>query len=258
MTMSHAHCDRTALHNALIMSLRVIGSTAGARNALMSGIARALLCGEDMSLNSHDMVINFLSKRSLMTEKDSMLDQILDRAVSQHVPSHGWTRKSMQVAAEELSLSPASCGAIRGPGALVQYFNERCNDELEKILRKEAEKAEEHDGSHETETSRHDKLLFGLTQRITMLTPVRQLWASALAIQATPGEAAYAVENVKRLSDCIVRYAGDSSLDLRWYTQRAIVGSVYSAAEVYSLTDTSEKLEDTIGFIDRNLRLLHI
>ncbi|KAI8105818.1 hypothetical protein M9434_000398 [Picochlorum sp. BPE23] len=235
------------------MSLHAIGSTAGARKALVSGIARALLCGQDMSLNSHDKVINFLSKRSLMTEKDSMLDQILDRAVSHHVPSHGWTRKSLQVAAEELSLSPASCGAIRGPGALVQHLNEQCNDELEKLLNKEAEKA--HD---ETQTSRHDKLLFGLTQRVIMLSPYRQLWASALAIQATPGEAVYAVENVKRLSDCIVRYAGDSSLDLRWYTQRAIVGSVYSAAEVYSLTDRSEGLEDTIGFIDRNLRLLHI
>eukprot|EP00889_Picochlorum_renovo_P001557 jgi/Picre1/28587/NNA_003989.t1 len=165
------------------MSLHAIGSTAGARKALVSGIARALLCGQDMSLNSHDKVINFLSKRSLMTEKDSMLDQILDRAVSHHVPSHGWTRKSLQVAAEELSLSPASCGAIRGPGALVQYFNERCNDELEKLLKKEeAEKA--HD---ETQTSRHDKLLFGLTQRVTMLSPYRQLWASALAIRRLQG-----------------------------------------------------------------------
>ena len=190
-----------------------------------------------------------------MTEKDSILDEILDRAISRHVLEHGWTRKSLQVAAEELSLSPASAGAIRGPGAIVQYFNERCNHELEKILSKEAEKAKE---LGETQRpNKHDGLLFGLTQRIAMIIPMRQIWASALAIQATPGEAGYAVENVKRLSDCIVRYAGDSSLDIGWYTQRAMVGSIYSAAEVYSLTDTSEGLEDTIGFIDRNLRLLY-
>ena len=41
------------------------------------------------------------------------------------------------------------------------------------------------------------------------------------------------------LIDDIWHLAGDTSVDASWYTKRAALGALYSATEVYMLTDFS-------------------
>jgi ubiquinone biosynthesis protein COQ9 len=41
---------------------------------------------------------------------------------------------------------------------------------------------------------------------------------------------------------------------MRRYSKRALLGGVYMASELYMLTDYSPNFEDTISFMDRQLR----
>jgi len=54
-------------------------------------------------------------------------------------------------------------------------------------------------------------------------------------------------------ADAIWRALGDTSRDYNWYSKRATLAAVYSAAVLYWLGDTSEGDADTAGFIDRRI-----
>lgn len=49
--------------------------------------------------------------------------------------------------------------------------------------------------------------------------------------------------------------AGDRATDMTWYAKRASLGMVFSATELYMLTDTSPGWEDTWAFLDRRLQV---
>jgi ubiquinone biosynthesis protein COQ9 len=47
--------------------------------------------------------------------------------------------------------------------------------------------------------------------------------------------------------------AGDKSTDMSWYSKRATLAAVYTATELFMLTDVSPDFEDTWAFLDRRL-----
>ncbi len=56
-------------------------------------------------------------------------------------------------------------------------------------------------------------------------------------LQANPLNAATALKQRAQLVDDIWHAAGDRSSDMDWYTKRALLGAVYTTAELYMLTD---------------------
>lgn len=58
-------------------------------------------------------------------------------------------------------------------------------------------------------------------------------------LQAHPMNAATALKQRAVLMDDIWHAAGDRSTDMDWYTKRALLGGVYTATELYMLTDYS-------------------
>lgn len=92
-----------------------------------------------------------------------MMDQLCDKAL-EYVPTYGWSKRSLNKAAEELGLSPAIVGSLtRGPAELVEYFHAVCNQELVDILSKKCE---------ETDDLR-EMLVFGLKTRLSMVLPYK-------------------------------------------------------------------------------------
>jgi len=47
--------------------------------------------------------------------------------------------------------------------------------------------------------------------------------------------------------------AGDKSIDLNWYTKRGILSGIYTATELYMLTDKSTDFKSTWEFLDRRV-----
>lgn len=70
---------------------------------------------------------------------------------------------------------------------------------------------------------------------------------------AFPSNTATSVAELARLADEIWFLAGDSSVDTSWYTKRASLAAVYSAAEVFMTQDQSSGFIDTEKFVDGRL-----
>jgi len=175
-------------------------------------------------------------------------EEILEKALAS-VEKYGWTRDSLQQACVDLGISPAAAGALR-PGDLVHYFNKKANEELADELRR-VRKEELLMGG-----GRRELLMAGIKARLTLLLPYRHSWAQALAVVLVdPKDVEYSLQNARDTSDIIWRFAGDTSLDMAWYTKRILLGAVLQSAEVYLLTDAS--LEDTMAYVDRCLGLVH-
>src|SRR6185312_15228448 len=66
-------------------------------------------------------------------------------------------------------------------------------------------------------------------------------------------EAAPAARLIYETVDGIWYAAGDTATDFSFYTKRAILAGIYSAALLYWLDDRSEDFSETRAFIDRRL-----
>lgn len=77
--------------------------------------------------------------------------------------------------------------------------------------------------------------------------------AQALAIMAQPTYIPASTHELWSLADEIWFLAGDTSLDMSWYTKRASLSAVYAATEVFQTQDQSTELKDTEKFLDARL-----
>ena len=74
-----------------------------------------------------------------------------------------------------------------------------------------------------------------------------------MAVIAAPNNAATAVSLMYELIDGIWASVGDQESDRSWYTKRLTLQVVYTATELYMLTDKSEGHADTWAALDRRM-----
>lgn len=70
---------------------------------------------------------------------------------------------------------------------------------------------------------------------------------------AQPSCVTTSVHELFLLADEIWYLAGDKSVDVSWYTKRAILSAIYSSSEVFMTTDRSVQFVETERFLDRRL-----
>jgi hypothetical protein len=74
-------------------------------------------------------------------------------------------------------------------------------------------------------------------------------------VQAQPGNVLEALRLRAVLVDELCHGAGLASADMSWYGDRAMLGAVYSSAELFLLTDGSPELADTWQFLARSVKV---
>ena len=172
---------------------------------------------------------------------------VLEAALVQ-VPAHGWSVRAIREGAVSLSLSPAIAASFkRGEAELVEYFVRKCNAALAKQLDDERETVLASMGDTET------RLAYALNERLKMVQPFARSWPQALKVQAHPHNFPESVRNLAELADEVWHACGDDATDLTWYTKRMALAGVYSASEVFMLTDYSPNFVDTKAFLERRL-----
>ncbi len=62
------------------------------------------------------------------------------------------------------------------------------------------------------------------------------------------------MEQLAQITDDVWHAAGDKSTDYNWYTKRGLLAGVYTATELYMLTDYSPGFADTWDVLDRRLK----
>ncbi|CAK9209629.1 unnamed protein product [Sphagnum troendelagicum] len=168
-------------------------------------------------------------------------------AAMAHVRRLGWMEAALVAGARDVGLSPSIVGSFqRKDAALVEFFMDDCNHKLQEQLE-----------GKEKELSNMllaDRIASIVRMRLEMNVPVITKWASALSIQANPLNAATALKQRAQLVDDIWHAAGDRSSDMDWYTKRALLGAVYTTAELYMLTDFTPGYRDTWTFLEGRIK----
>lgn len=174
-----------------------------------------------------------------------LTSMILDKALSHHVPSLGFTHAALVAAARDLGLSPSITailergntggsgsstdgasisGSSSQEGRLISHFVARCDAQL--MLQLHARKDEL------AAMPLRKRIATAIRLRLEMLQPHIERWPDALATLARPQNSAGAVKQLGVMVDDVWHALGDSSTDLRWYTKRAVLAGVYVSTQV--------------------------
>ncbi|XP_024541711.1 ubiquinone biosynthesis protein COQ9, mitochondrial [Selaginella moellendorffii] len=201
--------------------------------------------GVEDEKESHKHKASHESKKQKEKEEDDEKRRVLNAALT-YVPTLGWTEAAIAAGARDVNLSPAILGAFhRKEAALVEYFMDESLDELTDAVEEQSEELEK--------LVLHERLAKVMRIRLEMQAPYISKWAQALSIQANPINLPVAMKQRAVLMDEIWHSVGDRSTDWDFYSKRAILGGVYTAAEVYMLTDYSPGFRDTWTFTERRI-----
>ncbi len=169
-------------------------------------------------------------------ERDVAIEAMLP-----HVPFDGWTRKALAMGLRDAGM-PADEVDLLFPLGVVDMVATFC-DWADRRMTEAAASLEE------PRVSRRVKATIAL--RFQQNREHKEAIRRAIGILALPANARHAMACTARTVDAIWHAAGDRSADFSWYTKRAILTGVYSAAVLFWLRDRSEDDADTMAFLDR-------
>jgi len=180
--------------------------------------------------------------------KSPLAERDRDRLIEAMLPDvafDGWSYAAVRVAARQLGIAAAEAEALfaRGAPDLVAAFSRWADRGMLEWF--EAAPPEQ-DG-----TAARIKRALGL--RFEVVAPWREAVRRSMAVLAMPLNAPLGLRLVYETVDGIWYAAGDTATDFSFYTKRATLAGIYSAAVLYWLEDRSEGFADTQAFIDRRL-----
>ncbi|OVA04226.1 COQ9 [Macleaya cordata] len=168
------------------------------------------------------------------------------QAALRHVLRLGWSEASIISGAKEVGVSPSIVGSFpRKEAALVEFFMDDC---LQRLI-------DRIESGEDLKNLIHSDRIAKLIQiRLEMQAPYISKWAQALSIQAEPMNIPTSFKQRAVLIDEIWHAAGDQASDIDWYVKRTVLGGIYSAAEVYMLSDNSPDFRDTWTFVRHRVK----
>jgi len=196
---------------------------------------------ENPTADSSSSHTNYTDKydKGLTEEEFQIRLQILQAALN-HVNSKGWSTDALKEGASDLGLSE-SISSLCTAYDLVEYFQRYSNHELDKYLRGVDKK--------------NKSLYSSVEQRLKFVVPVIDRYHEAMAISLEPSNVPRSLQVLRELADIIcIHGLGDISTDLRWYTKRTGVISLYVATECCMVQDKSENFQETWNFLQRRVK----
>jgi ubiquinone biosynthesis protein COQ9 len=169
----------------------------------------------------------------------------LIEAMLPEVPFDGWSRAALRAAARRCGITAEEARALFPGGAadLVAAFSRWADQRM--LDRFEALPL--------TDTRISDRIARAIATRFEIVAPWREAVRRALTVLALPYNAPHAGRLIYDTVDAIWYAAGDAATDFSFYTKRATLAGIYSAAVLYWLEDRSEEFVDTLAFVDRRL-----
>ncbi|CDK29818.1 unnamed protein product [Kuraishia capsulata CBS 1993] len=177
---------------------------------------------------------------------DTIQTKVLAAALS-HVPTTGFTERSIDLALNDLSLSPgvrSSFNFSHGPVmSLVLHHLKTQRVRLQ----------QNHVAVIDGAKDEYGALLKLVQFRLLGNEAVLPHYHEALATIILPSNVASSLEELHALSDDLSWYAGDASNDFKWYAKRLSLSMAYVEAELFQLGDKSEGFKDTLEFVASKL-----
>ena len=174
----------------------------------------------------------------------------LTRACMLHVPFDGWSKRSLELAAEDCGIDRSDIYRIlpRGVEEAVEIYAHLADEDMVLVF-------------NELMSDRKTAVQ-GMTAKIKLMILLRLEQASShkevvrktLQYLRKPSHAKLSQSLLYDTIDRIWRAAGDDSTDFSFYTKRGLLGAVYSATLLYFLGDNSGSMDNISDFLDRRLK----
>ena len=168
-------------------------------------------------------------------------DRLLDAALT-HVPFDGMNERALLAGARDLGMSPdlARVHFPQGGASLAAAYHRRGDAALARAL-----------AAGPRAGRIRDRIADAIWQRLALSD--LELVRAGATIMALPQNAALGARLMWETADTIWNGIGDTSDDVNWWTKRATLAPVFSAAVLYWLGDTSAGHAETRAFIDRRI-----
>jgi ubiquinone biosynthesis protein COQ9 len=175
-------------------------------------------------------------------------------AILPDVPFDGWSQRALRSAARRAAIPIEEATALfpRGAPDLIAAFSHWADRQM--LLRLDAglpaaAGAEPVGLSH--------RVALAIHLRFEVLLPWREAVRRGLSVLALPQNAPLGLRLLSDTVAAIWEGVGDHPADFSFYTKRATLAGIYSAAMLYWLDDRSPNFEDTDAFVERRLADLH-
>ena len=190
---------------------------------------------------------------------ESMRQQIVEKALG-YVPTMGWTEAALAQAATDFGLPPLNHRIVsRGPVEMVDLFLAKKRIHVKEFmvaasLAQEGEVEDEgiQDGD-EADNSNDDMVYKAIEAHLDFIAPYVPSWPSAISLMIHPDELPRLLELSSEVAGDLCEYADIKAARTDWYTERALLLSVFASTELYMLTDQSDGFKDTKDFLKRSL-----
>ncbi len=166
-------------------------------------------------------------------------------ALLPHIPFEGWTRQSLNRAADEAGLSAGeqALAAPRGVPDLIRAFFDRA----------EAQAAREISAVELSEYRVHERVALGVKIWLDALQPHKEAARRAAQRGFLPWGSYAALERTYHVSDMIWTAIGDTSTDYNQYTKRALLASTVPLIFLHWLDQEDE--EKLMAYIHKRLKI---
>lgn len=173
---------------------------------------------------------------------EGLRESLLDAALL-HVAFDGWGAATLAAAARDAGIDGALAAVICPGGAsdLAADYHRR-GDRL-MLARLAAEDL--------SALRFRDRVATALRFRLDAAD--REVVRRGAALFAMPQHAGKGAALIWGTADAVWKALGDNSRDINWYTKRATLAAVYSAAVLYWLGDESDGQAETWAFLDRRI-----
>ncbi|WP_298222200.1 COQ9 family protein [Acidocella sp.] len=172
-------------------------------------------------------------------DKAALIDTL-----AQNAGFDGWTVKSLRMALTSLGRDPAEANLAfpGGRAEMIDAYFTLGDERMITSLRGQM------DSSGLTARVRA-----ATAKRLELMNGEKEAVRRAMAWLALPSQVPRLTQIIARMADAVWFTAGDKSVDMSWYSKRAILGAVLSATLLYWLSDSSVNSERTLAFLNRRL-----
>lgn len=179
---------------------------------------------------------------------EESLESLRERLVLvalEHVPFDGWSPKALRHACQDLGLESSAADRLfpHGVSSAVACFTALADRLM----------AEDVAALPLSEMGVREKIVAVMRARLERWAPHQESVRRAIAVYALPSNVAAGAKATWDTVDAMWKAIGDRSADFSWYSKRASLVGVYSAALLFWLDDQSEDFTETWSFLERRV-----
>ena len=177
------------------------------------------------------------------------------KAALANVGECGWTHDAIVRAVKDTtSLSSLSHTIVeRGPVELVEMFLLQKMAHVRLAMAAKAEATGEGSSASTSEvgssSDAFDPVYEAIGLHLDYIQPHLQHWPAAMALLVEPQQVARSSSLLYDTVDDLCRFEGVKTSRMDWYVERAALLALYSSAELFMLTDSSQGLRETKAFL---------